>query len=247
MGNAFAGYSTWVQGAVLVAFTFVLSVIITQLMDLQQHSWQPPRPHQPLHSSILPPIQRKKGAEANSLFCVEIFAVTASLTAVIRQLGMRHSFGIDHKIHFKLVGPIIYLDLFLLFFFEYAISLIWNQRCMYVHFAPPCGTGSYAKFIKKNSNTTLQFCTQMSTQVGLPTSPMSSKPESKLQTIYTISLSICAELAMNMGCCFQLRILPEVSYGTQHPYDLLRHVFTTVSCAAQGINSPSWLITFPCY
>ena len=106
-------------------------------------------------------------------------------------------------------------------FFKYIMSLIQNQiacTCiLHHHVALP----RIPIFSKESSDPTLQFCTQMSTQIGFPTSPMSSKPECKLQTIYTITLSNCAKLAMNTGCCFQLRILSEVSCGTPHPCDFL--------------------------
>ena len=49
-----------------------------------------------------------QGQEASQFFCIGIFAGTARLTAIIRQLGLRDSFGIiDHKIHSKISGPVI--------------------------------------------------------------------------------------------------------------------------------------------
>jgi hypothetical protein len=80
---------------------------------------------------------------------VEVFAGTARLTAVIRQLGLRDSFGIDHKIHPKISGPVISLDLTSPTSFEYVLNLIKHPNCIYVHFAPPCGTASRARFIKR--------------------------------------------------------------------------------------------------
>ena len=54
-----------------------------------------------------------------------------------------------NKIHSKLSGPAISLDLTLQTSSEYVMSLTKTPRCIYVHFAPPCGTASRARFIKR--------------------------------------------------------------------------------------------------
>ena len=71
------------------------------------------------------------------------------MTASIRQLGLRDSFGIDHAISNKLVAPVVQLDLADHANFEFLQSIIQEPSCIYVHFAPPCGTASRARFIKR--------------------------------------------------------------------------------------------------
>ena len=71
------------------------------------------------------------------------------MTSAIRHLGLRDSFGIDHKIHAKVSGPVVALDLNLETSYDFVVSLIQHPQCIYVHFAPPCGTASRARFIKR--------------------------------------------------------------------------------------------------
>eukprot|EP00435_Cladocopium_sp_Y103_P017478 s2311_g4.t1 len=71
------------------------------------------------------------------------------LSAVLKQIGLRDSFGIDHTIHPKVTGPVIALDLRHETSFQYVLELIQQKRCIYCHFAPPCGAASRARFIKR--------------------------------------------------------------------------------------------------
>ena len=71
------------------------------------------------------------------------------MTASIRQLGLRDSFGVDHAISSKLVAPVVQLDLTEHANFAFLESIICEPNCVYVHFAPPCGTASRARFIKR--------------------------------------------------------------------------------------------------
>ena len=80
---------------------------------------------------------------------MEIFAGTSRLTAAVRQLGLRDSFGIDHVVSDRLVAPIVQLDLSIPENFSFLQDIIREPGCIYVHFAPPCGTASRARFIKR--------------------------------------------------------------------------------------------------
>ena len=89
------------------------------------------------------------GKNCTALFAVEIFSGTSRLTAAIRQLGLRNSFGIDHAISKRLVAPVVHLDLSDPVNFEFVKDIIQEPACIYVHFAPPCGTASRARFIQR--------------------------------------------------------------------------------------------------
>ena len=71
------------------------------------------------------------------------------MTAAIRQLGLRDSFGIDHAISNRLVAPVVQLDLADPANFSFVKGILQETACIYVHFAPPCGTASRARFIKR--------------------------------------------------------------------------------------------------
>ena len=53
----------------------------------------------------------------------------------------------------RLNGPIIKLDLLNPSHLEHVKSLICNPACVYVHFAPPCGTASRARLIQNQQHT----------------------------------------------------------------------------------------------
>ena len=94
---------------------------------------QPPPPNQSLHES----------------FCIEIFAGSGKLTAALRSLGLRDSFGIDVKLPDHLRSPIIKYDLLKEDHVKLVQDLIASPYCIYVHFAPPCGTSSRARLIQR--------------------------------------------------------------------------------------------------
>lgn len=86
---------------------------------------------------------------AHQLFAVEVFAGTGRLTASLRQLGLRDAFGIDHILSDHLAAPVLQLDLLKPECLNFLEQLIREESCIYVHFAPPCGTASRARFIKR--------------------------------------------------------------------------------------------------
>ena len=53
----------------------------------------------------------------------------------------------------RLNGPIVKLDLLNPSHLEHVKSLICNPACVYVHFAPPCGTASKARLIQNQQQT----------------------------------------------------------------------------------------------
>ena len=55
---------------------------------------------------------------------------------------MNDSVGVDHIAHKHLIAPLVRLDLATDSGFSLLMELISNPNCMYVHFAPPCGTAS---------------------------------------------------------------------------------------------------------
>ena len=99
-------------------------------------------------SSKFSKIQAKcRSATAHDLFCVEVFAGSSRLTACIRRLGFRSSFGIDHAISAKCGAPVLILDLQDEHSVNLLKQLLADPHCIYAHFAPPCGAASRAKMI----------------------------------------------------------------------------------------------------
>ena len=86
---------------------------------------------------------------AFQLFPIEIFAGTGRLTASLRQLGLKDSFGVDHIMSNHLAAPILQLDLLKPECLAFVEKIIREEACVYVHFAPPCGTSSRARFIQR--------------------------------------------------------------------------------------------------
>ena len=83
------------------------------------------------------------------LFCIEVFAGSGKLTAALRSLGLRDSFGIDIKLPQHLRSPIIKYNLLQPDHVKLVQDLIASPFCIYVHFAPPCGTSSRARLIQR--------------------------------------------------------------------------------------------------
>ena len=94
-----------------------------------------------------------QGQPVGHFFAIEIYAGTARLTASLRALGLTDSFGVDSVLPQRLNGPIIKLDLLNPSHLEHVKSLICNPACVYVHFAPPCGTASRARLIQNQQHT----------------------------------------------------------------------------------------------
>ena len=89
-----------------------------------------------------------QGQQISQVFALENFAGTARLTASLRSLGLVESVGIDCTMPTRLNGPIVKLDLLQPSHLQLAKDLITNRACVYVHFAPPCGTASRARLIQ---------------------------------------------------------------------------------------------------
>lgn len=90
-----------------------------------------------------------KDRPIQEFFCIEIFAGTGRLTAALKSLGLRNSFGVDLKLPPKLQSPIVKYDLLNSEHVDIVKSLIAKPECIFVHFAPPCGTSSRARLIQR--------------------------------------------------------------------------------------------------
>ena len=90
-----------------------------------------------------------RGRPLSEVFSIEVFAGSGRLTAAMKALGLKNSFGIDHKLPQHLRSPIIQYDLMKPDQLSIVQNLIQSPFCAYVHFAPPCGTSSRARLIQR--------------------------------------------------------------------------------------------------
>ena len=81
-------------------------------------------------------------------FCIRNFRWDSQAKACLRSLGLVDSVGIDGAMPTRLNGPIVKLDLLQPPHLKLVKDLITNRACVYVHFAPPCGTASRAPLIQ---------------------------------------------------------------------------------------------------
>jgi hypothetical protein len=88
-----------------------------------------------------------EGRSLSDYFCLEIFAGSGKLTAALRSVGLRDSFGIDVKLPPHLRSPIIKYDLLKPEHLTLVQDLIASPFCVYVHFAR--GTSSRARLIQR--------------------------------------------------------------------------------------------------
>ena len=94
-------------------------------------------------------VSSQQDRSLDQFFCIEIFAGSGKLTAALRSLGLRDSFGVDLKLPDHLRSPIIRYDLLKHDHVKLVQDLIASPFCIYVHFAPPCGTSSRARLIQR--------------------------------------------------------------------------------------------------
>ena len=83
------------------------------------------------------------------MFCIEVFAGSGRLTASLKAIGLKDSFGVDSSIPSKVTSPILQLNLLKPDQLAMLQELISSPNCVYVHFAPPCGTASRARLIQR--------------------------------------------------------------------------------------------------
>ena len=102
------------------------------------------------------------------MFCIEIFAGTGKLTASLRALCLKDSFGVDVKLPAFLRSPIIKYDLLRADHLLLVKSLIQSQYCIFVHFAPPCGTSLRARLIQRRNQWSLPILRTDAYPNGLP-------------------------------------------------------------------------------
>eukprot|EP00435_Cladocopium_sp_Y103_P052871 s482_g16.t1 len=81
-------------------------------------------------------------------FCIEFCSGTGGLTAQLRKLGLKNSFGVDHIVKNNARAPVVKLDLATPEGEALAASYIRSPLCEYCHFGIPCGTSSRAREIE---------------------------------------------------------------------------------------------------
>ena len=82
---------------------------------------------------------------ATDLICIEVFCGQARLSQSLKSQSFR-VFSIDHK-PFKNVS-VLQIDLNSIVERKLFWDLVFHNRVLYVHFAPPCGTASAARQIR---------------------------------------------------------------------------------------------------
>ena len=88
-------------------------------------------------------------AHSINTFALKCSQVLEKLTAAVRAFGLRDSFGIDVKLPPHLRSRIIKYDLLQPDHVKLVQDLIASPYCIFVHFAPPCGTSSRARLIQR--------------------------------------------------------------------------------------------------
>lgn len=79
---------------------------------------------------------------------VEVFSGTAGLTCAIRKMGMQ-GIGVDHNVSKACKAPLIRLDLTKEHGQQILFEVLRRKNVMGVHLAPPCGTSSRAREIRR--------------------------------------------------------------------------------------------------
>ena len=93
---------------------------------------------------------RVKDRPVSELYMLEIFCGTGRLCGAIRKLGLSDSLGIDNVVTKGLRCPILRLDLTKDSSIELIERMMEQGTLCYIHLAPPCGTSSRARHIKKH-------------------------------------------------------------------------------------------------
>ena len=83
------------------------------------------------------------------MYSLELFCGTGRLTAAIRKLGLNDSVGIDNVAHKHLTCPSLKLDLTTDECLTLVENMLAQDRLAYIHMAPPCGTSSRARLIRR--------------------------------------------------------------------------------------------------
>ena len=69
----------------------------------------------------------------------------------MKRLGFRDSFGIDHTLSAHVSAPVLTLDFQDAHSVTLVKQLLSDPKCIYAHFAPPCGTASRARMIVRKN------------------------------------------------------------------------------------------------
>ena len=105
------------------------------------------------HNSTCPPVQESASTSLNpppvdskDPFFVEVCAGSARVTSCLQFLGLKSSFGVDHK-RAKNSGRLLTVDLTTAEGQELCMRWIRSPNCLGIFAAPPCGTCSRARGI----------------------------------------------------------------------------------------------------
>ena len=93
-----------------------------------------------------------EGRDAAQLFCLEVFSGTAGVTAQLRQLGLKASFGVDRLRSKQALAPIVKLDLTKEHDQLRVLNLLEIPELIFVWMGPPCGTASLARAIRMDKD-----------------------------------------------------------------------------------------------
>ena len=142
------------------------------------------------------------GKTAHELFAIEIFAGTSRVTASLRQLGLRDSFGVDHIVSNHLAAPVLQLDLLKPECLQFVEQMILETACIYVHFAPPCGTASRARFIKRKGRFNPPVLRTDAAPNGIQgLSPTNAAKVAAANRLYDITQKLC-RLCQSLGVLY---------------------------------------------
>jgi len=92
---------------------------------------------------------RIEGKSLHDLFCIEIFSGSGRLTAAVRLCGMKESYGVDHLVSKHVRSPTLKLDLNTEDGRAVLLQLLEDPDLCYIHMAPPCGTSSRARDLRR--------------------------------------------------------------------------------------------------
>ena len=97
------------------------------------------------------------GEDISNAVIIEIFAGTSRVTACLRQIGLRSSFGVDHVKVKNLSGPVSVADLTTPEGVALLMKWINSRTVLGIFLAPPCGTASRARSINLHKSLKRKF------------------------------------------------------------------------------------------
>ena len=96
-------------------------------------------------ASAVPRTTERVGNHIQRFFSLEVFCGAAGITAALKRIGLKASFGIDSTLYAVRKGPVIRLDLSTESAQHLLFRVLQSSRLLIVWIAPPCGTASRAR------------------------------------------------------------------------------------------------------